>query len=284
MSDDLATSLKLARPQGAPRMIQAGYFWNMIAAWFHRMTEAGKLPLFCFFIGILIGFMFIRLSVRMIRAKVRWWPGNVSSGGTHIHHVVFGVVFMLVGGVAGLTIPRDVVSWSAFAAFIFGAGAALVLDEFALILHLDDVYWQEKGRTSIDAVFVAVAVTGLLVLGVRPIFIEDVLSSRAEGLPALAGVAFGLISLGLAVLTLLKGKIWTGLIGLFIPLLLFVGAIRLARPGSPWARWRYSGDSKRRKAKRDKAKWREIRIRRPIIRAKIWFQELLAGRFDLPSR
>jgi hypothetical protein len=174
--------------------------------------------------------------------------------------------------------------WSAVAAFVFGVGAALVLDEFALILHLDDVYWQEKGRTSIDAVFVAVAVTGLLVLGVRPVFIEDVLSSRAEGLPSLAGIALGLLSLGLAVLTLLKGKIWTGLIGLFLPFLLFVGAIRLARPGSPWARWRYSGDSKRRKAKRDKAKWREIRIRRPIIRAKIWFQELLAGRFDLPSR
>jgi hypothetical protein len=119
---------------------------------------------------------------------------------------------------------------------------------------------------------------------VRPIFIEDVISSRDEGLPSIAGVGLGLISLGLAVLTLIKGKIWTGLLGLFIPLLLIVGAIRLARPGSPWARWRYSGDSKRRRTKRDKAKWREIRIRRPIIRAKIRLQEMLAGRFDLPSR
>jgi len=257
----------------------------MIAAWFHRTAEAGRLPLFCFFIGMIIGFVFIRISVRLIRAQVRWWPSNVKSGGLHIHHVVFGVVFMLLGGVAGLTIPTNVVSWSAFAAFVFGVGSALVLDEFALILHLDDVYWQEKGRTSIDAVFVAVAVTGLLVLGIRPIFIEDMMiSSQADGLPSLVGVVAGLSSLGLAVLTLLKGKIWTGLIGLFVPLLLFIGAIRLARPGSPWARWRYRGDSKRRKAKRDKAKWREIRIRRPIIRAKIWFQELLAGHFDLPSR
>lgn len=264
--------------------IPPGYFEKVIAAWFQRLAEAGRLPLFCFFMGMIIGFTFIRVSVRMIRAQVRWWPGNVKSGGLHIHHVVFGVVFMLIGGVAGLTIPADVVVWSAVAAFVFGVGAALVLDEFALILHLDDVYWQERGRTSIDAVFVAVAITGLLVLGVRPIFIEDVISSRDEGLPSIAGIGFGLISLSLAMLTLIKGKIWTGLIGLFIPILLVVGAIRLARPASPWARWRYSGESKRHKAKRDKARWREIRIRRPIIRAKIWVQEKLAGRFDLPSR
>ena len=43
----------------------------------------------------------------------------------------------------------------------------------------------------------------------------------------------------LAAITLLKGKVWTGLFGLFMPLLFIVGAIRLARPGSPWARWRY---------------------------------------------
>jgi hypothetical protein len=256
----------------------------MIAAWFRHLTQAGRLPLFCFFIGVVIGFLFIRLSVRLIRAKVRWWPGNVQPGGLHIHHVVFGVVFMLLGGVAGLTIPSEVISWNAFAAFIFGIGAALVLDEFALILHLDDVYWHEKGRTSIDAVFVAVALTGLLVLGARPVFIDDVLNTRELGLPSSVEVAVGAVSLGLAVITLLKGKIWTGLIGVFLPLLLFVGAIRLARPGSPWARWRYGRASKRSRAKLNRAQWREVRIRRPVIRAKIWLQELLAGRHDLPSR
>ena len=44
-----------------------------------------------------------------------------------------------------------------------------MLDEFALILHLRDVYWPEEGRTSVDAVFVAIAVTGLLLLGLRPL-------------------------------------------------------------------------------------------------------------------
>ncbi len=51
----------------------------------------------------------------------------------------------------------------------FGIGAALVLDEFALILHLQDVYWAEDGRTSVDAVFVAIAVAGLLILGFNPL-------------------------------------------------------------------------------------------------------------------
>jgi len=76
-------------------------------------------------------------------------------------------------------------------------------------------------------------------------------------------------------------QIWTGLVGLFVPFLLFMGAIRLARPDSPWARGRYK-DTPRRLASLEKAKRREERFRRPIIRAKIRFQELLAGRPDKP--
>lgn len=254
----------------------------MSGVWFRDLIETGRLPLFCFFSGVVIGFLFIRVSVRLIRAQVRWWPGNVKPGGLHIHHAVFGVVLMLLGGVAGLVIPSSELAWTSVAASVFGVGAALVLDEFALILHLDDVYWHEKGRTSIDAVFVAIALTGLLVLGLRPVIVDDVLIARQEGMPTVYGVAFSAISLGLAVITLLKGKIWTGLIGLFVPVLLYVGAIRLARPGSPWARWRYWGGSRRARVKLSRAQWREVRIRRPMIRAKIWLQELLAGRHNLP--
>ena len=70
--------------------------------WFSdEFIDTGRLPLLCFFAGMILGFGFIRLSVRLIRAQVHWWPGNVTTGGTHVHHVVFGVVFMLVGGGAG---------------------------------------------------------------------------------------------------------------------------------------------------------------------------------------
>lgn len=252
--------------------------------WFHReIVATGRLPLFCFFAGIILGFAFIRISVRLIRAQVRWWPGNVTPGGMHIHHVVFGVVFMLVGGVAGIVIPNNQTAALSSVAALFGIGSALVLDEFALILHLDDVYWSEQGRTSVDAIFVAVAVTGLLLLGLRPIGVDDMIFAKDDGGGAAnyalaAGSA--VLHFGLAAITLLKGKIWTGLLGLFVPVLLYVGAIRLARPGSPWSRWRYKRDSPRAKSKLAKAEWRELRLRRPLIQAKIRVQELLAGRHD----
>jgi len=253
-----------------------------VNGWFEQtIVSTGRLPLFCFFVGVVLGFAFIRFSVRMIRAQVRWWPGNVTRGDLHIHHVVFGVVFMLVAGVAGLAIPVETTLWRAVAAALFGVGAALVLDEFALLLHLSDVYWSERGRTSIDAVFVAVAVSGLLLLGLRPLGANEFLTGETD--PAqFAGAALIVINLVLAAITLLKGKIWTGLLGLFLPVLLIVGALRLARPHAPWARWFYRGESRWAEWRRARSADRERRYRQPIILAKIRVQELIAGRHDLP--
>ena len=253
-----------------------------MTGWFERtILSTGRLPLFCFFVGVVVGFAFIRFSVRMIRARVRWWPGNITPGDLHIHHVVFGVVFMLVAGVAGLVIPVEVTAWRAVAAALFGIGAALVLDEFALLLHLSDVYWSERGRTSIDAVFVAIAVSGLLLIGLRPLNANEFLTGETD--PArFAGAALIVINLVLAGVTLLKGKIWTGLLGLFIPVLLIVGTLRLARPHSPWARWFYRGESRWAEWRRSRAADRERRYRQPIILFKIRVQELIAGRHDLP--
>ena len=249
--------------------------------WFEEtIVEQRRLPLFCFFVALILAFVVTRVHVRLIRAGVGWFR-NVSIGDLHIHHVVFGVVLMLVGGVTGLIVSAGSTGWYAFAAAVLGVGSALVLDEFALILHLRDVYWSEEGRTSVDAVFIAVAVTGLLLLGLRPLSWESI-----GGLPVHGGfaVAVLVINLLLAVVTLLKGKIWTGLAGLFVPVLLVVGAIRLARPGSPWARWFFGPGARRpNPAKMEKAMRREIRWRRPVIRAKIAFQEFLSGRHDLPS-
>ncbi|MEV5408390.1 hypothetical protein AB0K60_06010 [Thermopolyspora sp. NPDC052614] len=249
--------------------------------WFEeRIVETQRLPLFCFFVALILAFVVTRVHVRLIRAGVGWFR-NISVGDLHIHHVVFGVVLMLVGGVTGLIVSAASTGWYAFAAAVFGVGAALVLDEFALILHLRDVYWSEEGRTSVDAVFVAVAVTGLLLLGLRPLTWQT-----PDGVPAGRQVAVGLlaVNLVLAVVTLLKGKIWTGLAGLFVPVLLVVGAVRLARPGSPWARWFFAPGSRRpNSAKMARAVRRETHWRRPVIRAKIAFQEFLSGRHDLPS-
>ncbi|MET9325876.1 hypothetical protein [Tsukamurella sp. NPDC003166] len=249
-----------------------------MSTWFrHDIVEAGRLPLFAFFVGLIVGFVCIRISVRLIRANVRWWFGNVTPGGLHVHHMVFGVV-LCMGSAIGLIANFDKATQTTAAvlAGVFGLGAALILDEFALILYLRDVYWQEEGRASVDAVFVAVAVTGLLLLGLRPLDLVDIAGFRDSPERA-AQILFGVISLGTAAIVLLKGKIWTGLVGLFFFPLLLIGAIRLARPGSPWARWRYETSSRRML----RALRRERRVRRPLIRAKIAVQELMAGRPDL---
>ncbi|MBB3725095.1 hypothetical protein [Nonomuraea dietziae] len=239
--------------------------------WFAReVAEAGKLRLFCFFVLFLCTFLFIRISVRMIRKQVRWWPGNVTPGGMHIHHVVFGLVFMCLGGIGGLAVHDGRSFAAGVTAALFGVGTALVLDEFALVLHLDDVYWTEQGRFSVDTVFMAIALCGLGLVGVSPLEIGEALASDSllDG-----GVIVG-ANILFAVITLLKGKVWTGLVGIYLTPLALVGAVRLGRPGSPWARWRYrDGSRKLRRAER-----REQKIREPVERFKRTVQDLVAGR------
>jgi len=254
-----------------------------MSGWFDaQILHTGRLPLFCFFVAFVVSFGFIRLSARLIRAKVRWWPGNVMAGDVHVHHMVFGVVLMTIGGVAELAAPLGSLGWRAGAAGLFGLGTALMLDEFALILHLRDVYWSNEGRLSIDAVLVAAGVTALLLLGITPVGVKNVadyqrLLPGTPGAVATLHLAVAAVFL-LASVTLLKGKIWTGLVGLFVPPLFIVGAIRLARPGSPWARWRYRG----RPGKQAKAERREQHLREPVIRLKMRVQDKMTGPHDLP--
>lgn len=252
-----------------------------MSSWFNtNIVQQGRLPLFCFFVAFVAGFGFIRLSVRMIRANVRWWPGNVTPGDLHVHHMVFGVVFMLVGGVTGIAAPGGSLNWRAGAAALFGLGAALVLDEFALILHLKDVYWSSAGRLSVEAVFVAVGITVLLLLGIEPSVVPTPGEQHASTAEAVTGLVLSVVlTFGLAAITLLKGKIWTGLFGLFLFPLLIVGAIRLARPGSPWARWRYQT----RPNKRARAARRERRLRQPVVRFRVRLEDFVSGLHERPD-
>ena len=216
----------------------------------------------------------------MIRANVRWWPGNVTPGDLHVHHMVFGVVFMLVGGVTGIVAPDGSLDWRAGAAALFGLGAALVLDEFALILHLKDVYWSSDGRLSVEAVFVALGITVLLLLGIQPSVVPTTADRNASPAEAIIGLTLSVVlTFGLAAITLLKGKIWTGLFGLFLFPLLIVGALRLARPGSPWARWRYQNKPH----KRARAARRDRRWRQPVVRFRVRLEDFVSGLQDRPD-
>jgi hypothetical protein len=253
----------------------------MMGHWFeHTVVDTGRLPLFCLFAAMVVGFLAIRFSTRMIRAGVRWWPGNVTPGGLHIHHSVFGIGLMLLAGIVGFALAPDLTGWRAATAAVFGVGSALVLDEFALILRLRDVYWSQEGRESVTAVFVACAVTGLLVVGVLPEDLTDLIRAGDKGGLAgwAAGVALAGLNLGLAVVTVLKGKLWTGIIGLFFPVLLYVGAIRLARPKAPWARRYYHRPGERWARKLARSERRERRFHEPVARLGDRLSALIAGR------
>jgi hypothetical protein len=89
--------------------------------------------------GLLITFLLVRINTRLVRANVSWWFRDIERGGTHIHHMVFGVVIMVASGLLTFALTPTGLALQ-FLAFAFGAGVALTLDEFALILHLDDVY------------------------------------------------------------------------------------------------------------------------------------------------
>lgn len=247
--------------------------------WHDAIIENGRLPLACLLLGFIVGFLLIRISVRLIRKQVRWWPGNLRAGDVHIHHMVFGVILVLSSGVGLITLYQSSVGVISALAASFGLGAALVLDEFALIYYLRDVYWEEQGRTSVDAVFVAIAVTGLLLLGFHPLWLLDINDFRSDpnAYERAVVVIFAFVNLVLAAIVIAKGKIWTGLFGMFFLPLLVVGALRLSRPGAPWARWRYGS----RRGLMRRAIVRERRYRRPVIRAKIFVQDLLAGKPDV---
>jgi hypothetical protein len=246
-----------------------------VSNWYHEhIYEAGKQALLALFLAFVVTFLIIRLSVRMIRAQVKWWPGNVSSGGTHLHHVVFGIVFMLIAGAGGFSSLGNYTPWAEIFAGLFGAGAALVLDEFALILHLRDVYWSEQGRTSVDAVFLAFAVFGLLLVGSTPLGANGRSEIPGSENAAWSFVAVVAANIALVLISLFKGKFWTGMLGIFVPLLALVGALRLARPKSAWARWRYRPGS--RKLRRAVA--RDIRLRQRFVKVRHKVQDVLAGR------
>ncbi len=85
---------------------------------------------------------------------------------------MFGIVLLLLSGFLGFALQPES-PWIEMLAALFGIGAGLTLDEFALWLYLEDVYWAEEGRQSVDAVIFAAIIGGCLVLGLVPLSVED---------------------------------------------------------------------------------------------------------------
>jgi len=123
--------------------------------------EAALLNLFSGFAG---AFLWARVSTAGIRSG--WWPfGNVSVQGRHIHHYVPGILLAFAaGGTAIVTESREL---ETALAIPFGIGAGLTMDEAALLLELDDVYWLPRGRLSVQVSAATIAVLGATILGMR---------------------------------------------------------------------------------------------------------------------
>jgi hypothetical protein len=221
----------------------------------HFLDDRGQRAGFILLGFFLASFLFIRTSARLIRnPKITWWPGSVTTkGGLHLHHLVWGIVLILVSGFLNFVLRPGSPGVEILAA-MFGIGAGLTLDEFALWIHLEDVYWSQEGRVSIDAVVVATLLGGLIVLGIAPFD----LSNRATPIESLVLVI--VIDLIFSSLAILKGKPMLGLLGVFVPVFSIVGAVRLAAPSSPWARRRYAPEGHR--MTRSRARYKRVRERR----------------------
>jgi hypothetical protein len=212
-------------------------------------------------VSFLLSFLAIRTSARLTRS-VSWWPGGVQSGGVHIHHLVWGITTMMLCGFLAFAAPLTAPWWH-IVAIGFGVGAGFTIDEFALWVRLEDVYWRDEGRASFDAVVCSCAFGVLVVIGVRPFGLED-----PGSVPATAGAVATVLAV--AAVCFAKDRIVLGIIGLFIPVVAVVAASRLARPRSPWARWRYSDD----KLARSQSRFADTR---PLARAHRRLGDLVAG-------
>jgi hypothetical protein len=110
------------------------------------------------FLAILITFLITRTVTRLIRSGggASIGLGNVRIVGNHIHHQVFGILIIIGTGIVLVSVTPQGAGLDAAAA-IFGVGVALTVDEFALWLHLEDVYWSDEGRLSVEMVSLAMA-------------------------------------------------------------------------------------------------------------------------------
>jgi len=203
--------------------------------WSDQILADEKQGLFLVLVGFILSFSLIRMSTRLMRSpRVPWWPGSVvSDGGVHVHHLVFGIVTMMIAGTLGISTLGES-PYAEICAFLFGVGAGLTIDEFALWVYLEDVYWAEEGRSSIDATVIAAAGMMLILLGFSPFSFET--GSIGQ---TLASIATALTVFAMVAVCFAKRRVLHGTVGFFVFPVALYGALRLGKPDSPWARRRY---------------------------------------------
>jgi hypothetical protein len=201
-------------------------FFRFVPGYEHYVFRAGREPLFFMLLAFLLTFVAVRTYTRIGRAR-GWRSGSVR--GVHLHHLVPGIVACLVAGTAIIAFRPSGDSMLALSS-LFGLGAALTLDEFALILHLDDVYWTEAGRSSIEATLIGFTLAALCLVTTAPLEADP-----AKDVPHWVVGGIIAVNMAFALIAFLKGKLKLGTFGILVPGLAILGAWRLAKPGSVWA-------------------------------------------------
>ena len=122
--------------------------------------------LFNLFTSFVVSFVSVRAVTTLLRDRRRVGPfRNVMVGRRHIHHFVPGIVMTFVSGSIAIATNRD--DFEPWLAIPFGAGMGLTLDESALLLELDDVYWSEEGIVSVQIALAAIAMLSAVALATR---------------------------------------------------------------------------------------------------------------------
>ena len=223
--------------------------------WNRNIIEPGKLPLLLSLVAFIVTFVVTRTITRLIRSGHGPLRDHVTRSGLHVHHAVPGTIVLIASAFTAVATPSASLVHD-LAAIGVGVGTSLVLDEFALILHLRDVYWTAEGRVSVEMACLAVACLGLPLIGCAPFGVDDM--DHHEIVVRSGALATTLTTIALVVVCVVKGKPRLALFGIFLPFVAWIGALRLARPNSPWARHRYDNERRRRariRSQRSDARW-----------------------------
>ena len=237
-------------------------FFRFVPGYQHYVYDPGREPLFFLLLAFLLTFAAARTYTRLGRLR-GWRSGSVR--GVHLHHLVPGIIATLVAGTAIIAFRPAEDSMLMLSA-LFGCGAALTLDEFALLLHLDDVYWTAEGRSSIEATLIGFTLASLCLLATAPLG-----SDPGKDVPhwVIAGIIT--VNMSFALIAFLKGKAKLGAFGIVVPGLAILAAARLAKPTSLWAHRFYSP------AKLDRCRARAALHDRRYARLKHRFYDAIGG-------
>ena len=225
-----------------------------MGTWFHEtIIDKNRLALFLCFLAFVVTFVVTRVITRNLRAGRGPFHDHVSNSGMHVHHAVPGLVLLITGAFMSVATGAEH-PWTEISAVMFGIGTSLVLDEFALILHLSDVYWAKQGRISVEVVSLTIACLGLSLVGFSP----NLFTGEADTRTLISTATAAAIHVVAVVVCVLKGRYEFAVFGAFIVFVAVIAAVLIARPDSLWAK-RFYGKARiataTRRADRFEGRW-----------------------------